>query len=239
MLIPVARYLHHPWNATDIVHIMMVAVAIVLRLLCVERIAVFFATIQLRENGCRDADSCSGCYQLQVWARVLYSVVTLIVWLRMFDVFRAFEANGKLKILFFKLMSKDVVTFLKLITVVSPGFGIAFAALQPTHFPRPFKWWTMLYEMDSPLMSPFWGILGEYQLDEMLEATEGTPPTHVLLPLLLYAYLLITTVVLVNLLIAAMVRVSGSLPSIDHLPTSRAVCVLAGRDLQWLHGSFS
>ena len=86
-------------------------------------------------------------------------------------------------IVFFKMMSKDVMIFYQrkaarpepvwlswllcsaarvvsplaatVIIMVSPGFGIAFAALQPKRFPHPQDFRAMLVEFNSVFWTPW------------------------------------------------------------------------------------
>ena len=58
--------------------------------------------------------------------------------------------------------------------------------------------------MDSPFWTPVWGLLGDADRERMLEATSGVEPSRTVLQVLLWLYMFLTTVVLVNLLIAQM-----------------------------------
>ena len=209
----VNEYLESPFNILDLIQIVLVIVAALgLRLPC----AYFWNDLEALQFWCADSDHagfldaerCESCHYMQIWARNLYAVVTVTVWARMFETIQVFESLGRMSIVLIRMIYKDVITFFGLVIVVSPGFSIAFAALQPKNFPStslsgPYVG-SMFSELDSPFWVSFWGLLGEHDLEGFLEGTEGVYPSHVLLPFLLYIYLLLTTVVLVNLLIAQM-----------------------------------
>lgn len=61
---------------------------------------------------------------------------------------------------------------------------------------------------NSPLWTPVWGLLGDFDLDVVEDAigwnAAGAPPTRSIVPLTILVYMLMANVVLVNLLIAQM-----------------------------------
>ena len=68
---------------------------------------------------------------------------------------------------------------------------------------------TVVLDMSSPLWMPIWGLMGDFDLGSMLENTgsdhiSADSPAFFVLPSLLLIYMFMTTVVLINLLIAQM-----------------------------------
>ena len=199
----IVGYFSVPYNKMDFTQIIIQIIIIILRSSCAN---IFNST---ESNRCAERpweyeEYCKSCYEMQMVARTLYSLVTVLIWLRMFDLVRAFKSVGQMSIIFWRMMYKDVSVFMILVLIVSPGFGIAFAAMQPQRIPFPFRFGTLIYEVGSVLLMPFWGVLGDHNLEEVLEATVDADYAHFVAPVMLYAYLLVTTVVLVNLLIAQM-----------------------------------
>ena len=56
----------------------------------------------------------------------------------------------------------------------------------------------------APVFRSFWALFGEYDVERLLRQINDEKPTVVMLPLLLWLYLFIATVILINLLIAQM-----------------------------------
>ena len=54
----------------------------------------------------------------------------------------------------------------------------------------------------TPLWKPFWGIFGDFDIGEIEDYTGHNMPTRTLAPVLMWVYMMIATVILVNLLIA-------------------------------------
>lgn len=207
-----ASYFRKEWNKTDFTQTMVTFIVAGLRLHCG---AIWFLSNKGASDNCIidrskkmstvDATmSCADCNAFNQWARVLYSIVTVIVWLRLFDLVRASKSVGQMTIIFFRMIAKDVYVFFFLVLIISPGFGIAFAALQPSVNFQSRTIGEIFSELDSPFLTPFWGVLGDYDLSAMLEATDMVYPASTVLPLLLFVYVGLTTVVLINLLIAQM-----------------------------------
>ena len=80
------------------------------------------------------------------------------------------------------------------------GFGAAFAVLLPGRMDKPFSY----AFSSSPLWFPFWGLYGEFDRHDFEEYVEDEMPTRLISLVLMWLYMLITTIVLVNLLIAQM-----------------------------------
>jgi len=211
------HYFQREWNKLDFTQVVVIAVICVLRLQCAsvevalgnlmgaDTLAMKMVMLCSEIGHNRDAFAvCDNCYDMNRWARNMYAIVTVTVWLRMFDTIKAFKAVGIMKIIFFRMMYNDVAVFLALLFIVSPGYGIASAALQPGRFPHDFTLIKMISNFRSPFMSPWFTVFGDHNLDEITDTTEGVSPTNILLPILLFIYMLITTIVLVNLLIAQM-----------------------------------
>lgn len=213
-----SRYFRKEWNKTDFAQTITTFVVMGLRLYC----GNFFWLLPLpmgaegehncvseymhaKKGGFADAAIvCMECDHYNDWARSLYAVITVTVWLRLFDLVRASKSVGQMTLIFFRMIGKDVYVFFFLILIISPGFGIAFAALQPADNFKARDISQMAYNLDAPFFAPLWAVLGEYDLGSMIDVTDTIFPANTILPLLLFVYLGLTTVVLINLLIAQM-----------------------------------
>ena len=132
-----------------------------------------------------------------------YALIIILVSIRTLQYFRYFESIGVLIIVFVSMIS-DVTVFLLLIIIFSLGFGYAFAVLLPGEATNPF----FFIFSTEPLWSPFWSLYGSDNLHNIIE--EYIPYDASILrafvPTLLWLYMLLATIVLVNLLIAQMSR---------------------------------
>ena len=96
----------------------------------------------------------------------------------------------------------DVISFFAFIVVFSFGFGVAFAVLLPGASASDPAY----HVLDgSPLWQPFWGLFGDFDLEAMEETTPFSAiDINFAAPVLLWVYMFLTTIMLVNLLIAQM-----------------------------------
>jgi hypothetical protein len=137
---------------------------------------------------------------LDATARCLYALLVILVFVRAFQYLRLFKALGVLSIVLGGIIS-DVAIFAFIQLTLLVAFGIAFAVLQP----GPMAAYDAHEVLGrAPFWVPFWGLYGEFSMDRMLLQVNDEKPTIVLLPLLLWLYLFIATIILVNLLIAQM-----------------------------------
>lgn len=61
----------------------------------------------------------------------------------------------------------------------------------------------------QPFFVPFWGLIGDIELDAVEEMISALSPTQYLAPILIWMYLVFANIVLVNLLIATMTATYG------------------------------
>jgi len=133
--------------------------------------------------------------------RLGYALVVVLTFTRTLQFLRYFESIGVL-IIILGFMVNDVVSFFAFIVVFSFGFGVAFAVLLPgAAYSQP-----AYHVLDgSPLWQPFWGLFGDFDLEYMEETTSfSARDINFAAPVLLWIYMFLTTIMLVNLLIAQM-----------------------------------
>jgi len=133
--------------------------------------------------------------------RLGYALVVLLTFTRTLQFLRYFESIGVL-IIILGFMVTDVISFFAFIVVFSFGFGVAFAVLLPgASYAQP-----AYHVLDgSPLWQPFWGLFGDFDLEAMEETTPfSAGDINFAAPVLLWVYMFLTTIMLINLLIAQM-----------------------------------
>jgi hypothetical protein len=133
--------------------------------------------------------------------RLGYALVVVLTFTRTLQFLRYFESIGVL-IIILGFMVTDVISFFAFIVVFSFGFGVAFAVLLPgASYTQP-----AYHVLDgSPLWQPFWGLFGDFDLEAMEETTPfSAGDINFAAPVLLWVYMFLTTIMLINLLIAQM-----------------------------------
>ena len=197
-------HFHDVWNCVDFFTYSLLFVAVALRLSNSCGMLALAASWDSPEmhSALHEMMARADCQQQQLYARSVYAIIVTLIWTRLVQLTRVFKDVGQMSIVLGRMMVDDVSIFFQLVLIISPGFGIAFAALQPPTFPASPPGW--LSNMDSPFWTPVWGLLGDADRERMLEATSGVEPSRTVLQVLLWLYMFLTTVVLVNLLIAQM-----------------------------------
>ena len=132
-------------------------------------------------------------------ARNFYAIILIFLYLRTIQYLRYWEKAGVMSIVLLRMLP-DVKIFFSLVMIISFGFGAAFAILLPGRMDKPFSY----AFSSSPLWFPFWGLYGEFDRHDFEEYVEDEMPTRLISLVLMWLYMLITTIVLVNLLIAQM-----------------------------------
>jgi len=151
------------------------------------------------------------------WVRTLYAFLVILVFMRVLQFLRYFSSVGVLTICVGGMMT-DVTLFIILLGPLTLGFAVANAALTPRETQEGTTmtddWYAILGF--QPLWEPFWGLIGSFDYKTPLTAIHeyGTDyPTGVTMPLLVFAYQFIATIILVNLLIAQMADTYGRITS--------------------------
>merc|ERR1719502_144589 len=86
-----------------------------------------------------------------------------------------------------------------LVIIITTGFCVAFSVLQPGDVSRAAAW------SDGPFLRPFWGLVGDFERDKVEEYfSDAANPERVVAPVMLFMYMIISSIILVNLLIAQM-----------------------------------
>ena len=201
VVVGVRNHLLDGWNKVDFLTYLLLVSTIVLRLLngCAILVLTEQSTsaVEMAELAERPE-----CISQQLYARNAYAVAMVLIWARLQQMARVFREVGEMSVVLGTMFEEDVSIFFLIVLIISPGFGIAFATLQPVNFPGVGH--AFVSNVDSPFWTPFFALLGEVDRDNMLEELDGVFPSIWTMQLLLWIYLLVTTVVLVNLLIAQM-----------------------------------
>ena len=181
-------YIRDVWNLQDVLFIALAT------LVCSLRLASYLSAA---DDPIGSAASTYGFVELA--PRSLYAFMIILAYLRVLQYLRYFRSVGVLTIVIGHMMA-DVGFFSVILVFVSLGFGFAFSVMMPQASSQESP---LLLFGDAPLYAPFWGIFGSfYRSYEYVD--DALDPGMVIAPTLLWVYLFITTVVLVNLLIAQM-----------------------------------
>ena len=186
-------YLRDVWNACDLLISVLTLVLFGLRLPCALLRDELSGECRLPWLAPHDEDV------LRVMARNFYAIILIFLYLRTIQYLRYWEKAGVMSIVLLRMLP-DVKIFFSLVMIISFGFGAAFAVLLPGRMDKPFSY----AFSSSPLWFPFWGLYGEFDRHDFEEYVEDEMPTRLISLVLMWLYMLITTIVLVNLLIAQM-----------------------------------
>lgn len=183
-------YIRDFWNKIDLLNNALVFITMGMRLV----------TISGETNSAGDADN-NYLPLLGPRVRLGYALVVILTCSRTLQFLRYFESIGVLSIVL-GFMVNDVISFFAFILVFSFGFGVAFSVLMPGASASDPAY----HILDtSPLWQPFWGLFGDFDLEAMEENTPfGAYDINFAAPVLLWVYMFLTTIMLVNLLIAQM-----------------------------------
>ncbi|XP_070180370.1 transient receptor potential cation channel subfamily M member-like 2 [Littorina saxatilis] len=146
------------------------------------------------------------------WARWFYSVTLVLCFIRFTQYFYGVKSIGP-KVIMIQKMVKDMFLFLAVLVVFVIGFGVAYHA---NMFPNSPPEWSVVVNI---LYYPYFQIFGELFLDTLKGEGEGActnnetvwrqdilkrcpENTGYIVHLMLAAYLIVTNILLVNLLIA-------------------------------------
>jgi len=134
-------------------------------------------------------------------AQSLYAIVVVGIFLRYIDSLKFFQGIGVLYITLLKMFI-DVGEWIKITVFITIGFGVAYAVLMPgaSGVAQGNANW-----LERPFWQPFWGLLGDFDTGAVFDyyATEDFPASTIM-PIMLAAYNFVTSIILVNLLIAQM-----------------------------------
>lgn len=137
---------------------------------------------------------------IEATVRNMYSVLVVLVFVRIFQYTRYFQSLGVLSIVIGGVFP-DVAVFIFIQFILTLSFGIAFANLQPGAMDAyPSHQILGL----SPMWVPFWALYGQFDIDRIQHQINDERPTIVTLPLFLFAYMFIASIIMINLLIAMM-----------------------------------
>ena len=104
----------------------------------------------------------------------------------------------------------QVGLFIVVLLPLTLGFAVGFAVIMPRENER-FEWYEFFG--NAPIWSPFWGLHGAFDTITLENQVGDEWPTRVTVPVLLWVYQFIATVVLVNLLIAQMADTYSNITS--------------------------
>jgi len=131
----------------------------------------------------------------------MYAIVVVTIFMRFVSSLKYFRSFGVLYICVLR-MSEDVVSWFSLTILITIGFGVSYAVLMPAASATAQ---THANYLGRPFFQPFWGLLGDFDAESVFEYYSVEEfPAAVLMPLMLWVYNFLTSIVLVNLLIAQM-----------------------------------
>ena len=102
-----------------------------------------------------------------------------------------------LKIILYRMIKNDISSWFVITIWVTFGFSVAFAVLEPANANNE-------NQLDRPFFIPWQGLLGEFDFGARYDVLEAGTTIAVIVPILLWVYTFVATVILVNLLIAQM-----------------------------------
>ncbi len=140
--------------------------------------------------------------QLLFAVQWLYGMLNVLEWTRMSEFFaQVSESHGVLFIIFKEMLVKDVTVFMLLYATIYFGFA-AWLACIVSNYPTGNPFAPPFHSM--PLFQPLWGLVGDMELAGLEDLVLTNHFLRHTVPLMIWLYLFVATVVLVNLLIAAM-----------------------------------
>jgi len=180
-------YLSSNWNKVDLA-------------LCASVGSVVFLRLECRDY---DPDFPTDCTAYTVWARNLYALSMIMVSIRSMQfVIELSEQVGVQVIILGEMLLNDVRAFSWLVIIMSLGFGFAFKCVMPNNQAVYASTFT------NPIFIPLWALVGAPPDIEQVAGYENLlaheEPTQQIFAALMWGYLFVATLVLVNLLIAAM-----------------------------------
>ena len=190
------------WNIQDILFFVLMLVAMSLRLVAWPDPPPDQSFVSIKAMS--QAEAQAFVYSpstLELMPRSIYSFMIIMACVRCLQYLRYYRSVGVLTIVLGHMFA-DVAFFLILLLLITGGFAVAFSTLLPGRFATSSPMWNFLG--DSPFYDPFWSIFGEYDVDLIAGGLGASMPTAIVAPTLLWLYLFVVLVVLVNLLIAQM-----------------------------------
>jgi len=199
-----SKYIASIWNVLDLAAIFLSLIVLALRLLTVESVLDY----HIESAAQRGLVSAHTAYEgLLPLTRTLLAVVVCCVGFRMLDIFTFSRNLGVYKIILIKMLVDDVSAFLWIFAVLSlVSFGLAFQVLLPG-LRHSGDYWSL------PVLMPIFGIFGDFDVSVFTDYLAPEYSTdrawisilnNVVGVLMLLFSLLMSTIVLVNLLIAQM-----------------------------------
>ena len=126
---------------------------------------------------------------------------------------------GVIVIILAEMIICDVSVFSILVLLFSLATGFCYVLLMPNsagYFTQEATY-PYLSFWNHPLLMPLWGFIGDFDKEFLDEASSDEDITNFLLPLVLFTYMVFTSIVLVNLLIAQMSSTFERVKETGHL----------------------
>ena len=184
------QYLRSPWNKLDLISIMSITGAFLLRTTCRPALDL----VGDATKSCNLSDS--------HWARNFYAISLILLFLKVLSYAQIYESVGVHVIILGEVIRADVSVFSVLALIISTGVGTAltleFDAWISAELNDPSRDF-----FERPLTMPFWGIVGYFNHYNLPSQAGSADPTRFLVAVIVFLYL-IGIVILVNLMIAAM-----------------------------------
>ena len=162
--------------------------------------------VLIARDGCDTLDARQRRLELSRIAHDLLALALVPVCFRLLEyAIEVSEAVGVLVIILSHMLS-DGFNFAFVLLLTALGVGATLRNVMPTSGSMSFVTGSYPYtgHFSQPMFLPFWGLVGDIELDHFEEMISALVPTQFLAPLLLWMYLVIANIFLVNLLIATM-----------------------------------
>ena len=135
--------------------------------------------------------------QMLIYCSIAYALGAICNFLRLINSCSYWESVGVLKIILFRMIKNDISSWFVITIWYTFGFSVAFAVLEPANANNE-------NQLDRPFFIPWQGLLGEFDFGARYDVLEAGTTIAVIVPILLWVYTFVATVILVNLLIAQM-----------------------------------
>ena len=135
--------------------------------------------------------------QMLIYCSIAYALGAICNFLRLINSCSYWESVGVLKIILSRMIKNDISSWFVITIWVTLGFSVAFAVLEPANANNE-------NQLDRPFFIPWQGLLGEFDFGARYDVLEAGTTIAVIVPILLWVYTFVATVILVNLLIAQM-----------------------------------
>ena len=185
-------YMRSTWNKIDQLTMILVLGVMGLRLTCAP-------ALDLLENA--EDQSCE--LSQSHWARNIYAMILLLLFIKLLAYAEIFESVGVHVIIIGEVLKTDVSVFAVIVAIISTGMGTALTLELNTWAETTLDGEPERDFSERPLYMPYWAVIGYFNHFNLPKQSGNAIPTRILVPLLVFFYLVLI-LILINLMIAAM-----------------------------------